>query len=146
MNDRPSSRPSLRTRPVPAPAAAAATGLLVGSTSAGLVRLGMAGCEQWRYSPSCGGGLGLGMLLGVVAVAWIVGRLLLGFAGVPDALMVSFLGVGLSMIIVLLFLVDESFSVWMWLVMPILTAGTFAGSAWLVRAAGGTAGERPEGS
>jgi hypothetical protein len=145
MNDRPSSRLQLRTRPLPVPVAAAATGLLVGSTSALLVWLGMAGCEAWRDSPSCGGGLGLGMLVAVVAIAWIVGRLLLGFADVPDALMVSFLGVAVAMIVVMLFLIDETFSVWMWLVMPLLSAATFAGSAWLVRALGGTSVDRPEG-
>jgi hypothetical protein len=138
-------RLQLGSRPVPAPLAAAATGLIVGPTSAALVWLGMAGCEAWRDSPSCGGGLGLGMLVAVVAIAWLVGRLLLGFAEVPDALMVSFIGVSVAMIVVMLLLIDETFSVWMWLVMPVLTAATFAGSAWLVRALGGTTGNRPEG-
>jgi len=54
--------------------------------------------------------------------------------------MVSFLGVALVMIVVMLFLIDETFSVWMWLVMPVLTAATFVSSAWLVPALGGTAG------
>jgi hypothetical protein len=145
MNDRSPSVPKLGSRPLPAPVAAAATGLLVGSTSAILVWLGMAGCEAWRDSPSCGGGLGFGMLVAIVVIAWIVGRLLLGFAEVPDASMVSFLGVAAAMIFVMLFLIDETFSVWMWLVMPVLSAATFAGSAWLVRRLGGTSGDRPEG-
>jgi hypothetical protein len=145
MNARPTSRPQLGSRPLPTPVAAAATGLLVGSTSAALVWLGMAGCEAWRDSPSCGGGLGFGMLVSVVAIAWIVGRLLLGFAEVPDALMVSFLGVAIAMIVVMLVLIDDTFSVWMWLVMPVLSAATFAGSVWLVRTLGGAAGDRPEG-
>jgi hypothetical protein len=140
MNDRPASGTKLRSRPLPIPLAAGATGLLVGSTAAGLVRLGMAGCDVWRDSPSCGGGLGVGLLTAVVLASWLVGRLLLGFAEVPDALMVSFLGVAIAMIIVMLFLIDETFSVWMWLVIPILTAATFVASAWLVRALGGTAG------
>lgn len=116
------------------PAAAAATGLLVGSVSAGLVWLGMTGCDVWRDTPSCGGGIGFGMLVTVFVISWIAGRLLLGFAGVPDGLLVSFLGVGLAMIVVMLFLIDETFSVWMWLVMPMITGATFAGSFWLVRA------------
>jgi hypothetical protein len=140
MNDRPASGAKLRSRPLPIPLAAAATGLLVGSASAGLVRLGMAGCDVWRDSPSCGGGLGVGLLTAVVVISWILGRLLLGFAEVPDALMVSFLGVTVAMIVVMLFLIDETFSVWMWLVMPLLTAATFVTSAWLVPALGGTAG------
>src|SRR5262245_33347330 len=145
MDDRVPTRLSLRSRPIPLPAAAAATGLIVGSTSAALVWLGMAGCDLWRDSPSCGGGLGFGMLVAVLVISWIVGRLLLGYAGVPDALLASFLGVGLALIVVMLFLIDETFSVWMWLVLPALTAATFAGSVWLVRAAGGTAGDRSEG-
>jgi hypothetical protein len=126
------------------PAAAAATGLLVGSVSAALVWLGMAGCDVWRDTPSCGGGVGFGMLVAVFVISWIVGRLLLGFAGVPDGLLVSFLGVGLAMIVVMLFLIDETFSVWMWLVMPLLTAVTFTGSFWLVRAADKAADDRTE--
>jgi hypothetical protein len=138
MNDRPASTARLPSRPLPIPVAATASGLLVGSLSAGLVWLGMAGCDEWRDSPSCGGGLGVGMLAAAVAISWLVGRLLLGFAEVPDALMVSFLGLAMAMIVVMLFLIDETFSIWMWLVMPLLTAATFAGSAWLVRALGGT--------
>jgi hypothetical protein len=142
MNDRAQARVGLGSRPLPMPAAAAATGLLVGSVSAALVWLGMAGCDLWRDTPSCGGGLGFGMLVAVFVISWIAGRLLLGFAGVPDGLLVSFLGVGLAMIVVMLFLIDETFSVWMWLVLPLLTAATFAGSFWLVRAADGAAGEQ----
>jgi hypothetical protein len=140
MTDRLASEAKPRSRPLPIPLAAAATGLLVGSLSAGLVWLGMAGCDVWRDSPSCGGGLGFGLLTAVVVISWLIGRVLLGFAEVPDALMVSFLGVAMAMIAVMLFLMDETFSVWMWLVMPILTAATFVASAWLVRALGGTAG------
>jgi hypothetical protein len=140
MNDRPAGAEKLRSRPLPIPLAAAASGLLVGSVSAGLVWLGMAGCDVWRDSPSCGGGLGVGLLTAAVAMSWIVGRLLLGFADVPDALMVSFLGIAVALIVVMAFLIDETFSVWMWLVMPLLTAATFVASAWLVRALGGTAG------
>lgn len=140
MNDRPSTqrKPTLGSRPVPMPVAAAAAGLLVGWTAAGLVWLGMAGCDAWRDSPSCGGGVGYGMLAAVFVLSWLVGRLLLGFAGVGDALMVSFLGVAVALIAVMLFLIDETFSVWMWLVMPVLTAITFTFSAWFVPAAGGT--------
>lgn len=123
---------------MPPPVAAAATGVLVGWVAAGLVWLGMAGCDAWRDSPSCGGGVGLTMVVAVLVIAWIVGRMLLGFAEVPDALMVSFLGIGVAMITVLLFLIDDTFSVWMWLVMPVLTAATFTLSAWLVPAMGGT--------
>jgi hypothetical protein len=144
MNDRAPTLVSLGSRRLPTPAVAAAAGLLVGSTSAALVWLGMAGCDASRGSPSCGGGLGVGMLATVVLISWIVGRLLLGFAAVADAAMASFLGVGLAMIVVLLFLVGETFSVWMWVVLPLLTAATFAGSVWLVHAAGGTTGERAE--
>ena len=124
------------------PAAAAAAGLLVGSGSAALVWLGMAGCDVWRDTPSCGGGVGFGMLVAVFVISWIAGRLLLGFSGVPDGLLVSFLGVGLAMIVVMLFLIDETFSVWMWLVMPLLTAVTSAGAFWLVRASDQAADDR----
>lgn len=136
MNDQPAGVASLRSRPLPMPLAAAATGLLVGSLSAGLVWLGMAGCDVWRDSPSCGGGLGVGLLTTIVVISWLAGRLLLGFAEVPDALMVSFLAVAMALIVVMLFLIDETFSVWMWLVMPILTAAAFVASAWLVPALG----------
>lgn len=136
MNDQPAGVARLRSRPLPMPLAAVATGLLVGSLSAGLVWLGMAGCDVWRDSPSCGGGLGVGLLTAVVVISWLAGRLLLGFAEVPDAPMVSFLAVAMGLIVVMLFLIDETFSVWMWLVMPILTAAAFVASAWLVPALG----------
>jgi hypothetical protein len=143
MNERPPAPrgPKLGSRPVPVPMAAAGAGLLVGWVTAGLVWLGMAGCDAWRDTPSCGGAVGYAMVLTVLVLAWIAGRLLLGFAAVPDALMVSFLGVGIAMITVLLFLIDDTFSVWMWLVMPVLTAVTFTLSAWFVPAAGGTSSD-----
>ena len=139
MNDRPPTTPKLGSRPVPAPVLAAATGLLVGWAAAALVWVGMAGCEAWRDTPSCGGGVGFGMLAAVFVISWIAGRLLLGFAGVPDALLTSFLGIAIALIAVMLFLIDETFSVWMWLVMPVVMAITFAFSTWLVRALSDTA-------
>jgi hypothetical protein len=111
--------------PLPPLAGAAASGVLVGVASVVLVALGMQACEALRDSPSCGGP-GLVMLVVVVVALVALGRALLAFVRVPDPLLVSFLGVVLSLVVVLAGFVEQTFSVWMWLVMPALAAATFA--------------------
>jgi hypothetical protein len=116
---------------VPAPLAAAPIGLLVALVGVGLVWLGEHGCEALRGRPSCGG-LGLIMLVAIVAGVMVLGMVLLRWFRVDNPGLVSFLGVALPLIVVMLFLIDEVFSAWMVVVLPALTAVCFAVSAVLV--------------
>jgi hypothetical protein len=63
----------------------------------------------------------------------IVGALLLRAARVPEAASTSFLGVGLTAVIALLFLVDSLLDRSMVVVIPVITAATFAASHWVTR-------------
>lgn len=109
---------------MPPAAGAAAAGMLVGVSAVVLVALGMRACDVIRDSPSCGGP-GLLMLIAIVVALIAIGRALLGFVRVPDPFTVSFLGVVVALVIVLAGFVEQTFSAWMWLVMPLLGAATF---------------------
>lgn len=135
------TRRPLRRPALPAPVVAAATGLLVGVATVGMVGLGEVGCNALRGTPSCGGP-GLLMLVATVVLAVVAGRFLLAFGEVPDAATVSFLAVALVLIVVLLFFVDLTFSPWIWLVLPVLGAVSFPVAAYVVARAGGTGGSR----
>ena len=98
-----------------------------------LVSLGLVGCDAVRGAPSCGG-VGYPLVL-LVAVGVGVGALfLLRLVGVAGAGATAFIGVCLMFVAVLAFFVDETFSYWMWGVMPLVGAVCFVASAYLVRA------------
>jgi hypothetical protein len=65
------------------------------------------------------------MLIAIVVALIAIGRALLRFVRVPDPVTVSFLGVVVALVIVLAGFVEQTFSAWMWLVMPLLGAATF---------------------
>ena len=61
----------------------------------------------------------------------LLGKLLLKAFRVIEPGSTAFLGVGVMAVITLAFLIDVVFEWWMIIVIPIVTALTFAGSHWL---------------
>ena len=110
--------------------AAAVTGLVVGLVGVLLSYGASQGCEAVRGVGSCGG-TGLFALLAVVAIQVLLGSLLLKAFGLNDPTSTSFLGVGLVAVLALLFFLGSLESIWMLLVIPVLTAITFLVSWWV---------------
>lgn len=117
----------------PAPAIAAVVGALVAGLVVTLVWAGREGCDAVRGTPACGGWGGL-MLAVIIGGALLGARLALTVLRITDAGLVAFIGLAVPLLLVLAFLTDQAFSAWMWLVLPALTAATFAGAVLLVRA------------
>jgi hypothetical protein len=114
---------------VPYPVAAAAVGLLVAILARVLVLGGERACDVIRGTSTCG--TTGGFLLLVIAAAMIyVGSRLLRFLAVPEPGLTSVLGTSLVAIAVLTVLLDEIFSTWMWVVLPVVAALLYAFSAW----------------
>jgi hypothetical protein len=110
--------------------AALVTGLVVGLVGVLLSFGASQGCESVRGVGSCGG-VGLFALLAVLVVEVLLGAALLRAFGVVDPTSTSFLGVGLVAVLALLFFLSALDSVWMLLVLPLLTAITFLLSWWV---------------
>lgn len=123
---RPEGTPLLAGRP-----AALVTGLLVGGFLVAAVWLGFRGCEAVRGTSSCGTGPGMAALVGIFVLAVVAGRYLLAAFQVPDPSATSFLAVGLTGVIALLFLVDVLDTRPMAIVIPVITAATFLLSWWV---------------
>jgi hypothetical protein len=115
---------------LPALTAVVLTGLLVGVVGAGATAGGLQGCEAARGTASCGDP-GFFVLVAIVIVMMLLGAVLLKALQVTEAKGVSFLGVGLLCVIVLVGPVDALFSPWMFVVVPALTALTFAVGRWV---------------
>ena len=129
--------PAPEPAPAPAPKAARAplsidghvaagvTGLVVGLLivllTAGSLRL----CESVRGVSTCGGGPGFTLLVAVMVA------MVLRLARVPDPMSTSFLAVGLTCVLSLLFLVDVLQEWWMVIVIPVMTVATFLLSHWV---------------
>ncbi len=111
--------------------AALVTGLVVGLGLVGLVLLGFQGCEQLRGTSSCGTGPGLAFLTVIFVLGVLGGRLLLAVGQVPDPGSTSFLAVGLTAVIALLFFIDVLDSWAMLVVIPAISAGCFLLSWWV---------------
>jgi hypothetical protein len=110
--------------------AAVITGLVVGLVGVVLSFGASQGCESVRGVGSCGG-IGLFALLAVLAIQVVLGAALLKAWRLTDPTSTSFLGVGLVAVMALLFFLSELDSVWMLLVLPVLTAITFLVSWWV---------------
>jgi hypothetical protein len=96
----------------------------------GLTWAGFRLCEVVRGTSSCGDP-GFLLLVAILVAMVLLGRTLLRVWGLPDPGSTSFLGVGLLAVMVLLFLVPSIFSWWMALVVPAVTAATFALAHWV---------------
>lgn len=112
--------------------AASLTGVLVGLGIVGLTWASLRGCEAIQGTSSCGDA-GYGALFAILVVMVVVGALLLRLATVPEPGGTSFLGVGLTAVVALLFLVDSLMDVAMLVVIPVICAGSYAAAHWVTR-------------
>ncbi|HEY0772881.1 MAG TPA: hypothetical protein VGD51_02275 [Nocardioidaceae bacterium] len=129
---RPRRAKAERTRPVlPGWLAAGLTGLLVGAAGAAGTYGAMAGCEVVRGVSTCGGAPGFLILVAIVALMVLLGAGLLKAFRVKDTGSTSFLAVGIVTVLVMLLLLDAIFSVWMFAVIPALTAAAYLLAHWV---------------
>jgi hypothetical protein len=110
--------------------AAVITGLVVGALGTVLTYLGLEGCEALKGTSSCGGP-GFFLLVGILALMVLVGTVLLKAWRVTDPGSTSFLAVGVLAVVVLVVLIDAVFSGWMFLLVPLVSAGGYALSHWV---------------
>lgn len=111
-------------------AAAFLVGAAVGLLGCALTYLGLQGCEVVTGVGSCGGP-GLLVLVVILIAMVLAGAAALRWLRVGDAGSLSFLGVGMLTVIVLLFLIDYLYDPWMFLVIPCVTAVTFGVAHWI---------------
>lgn len=105
-------------------------GLVVGAVLVGLTLLGLQGCQVVRGTSSCGTGPGMVALLVIFGLSVVVGRYLLKACHVPDPGATSFLAVGLTCVVALLFV--DLLDTWpVVILVPPLTALTFLMSYWV---------------
>ena len=132
---RPRQGPARVPRQLPELAASTAVlvvGALVGLLGAALTFLGLQGCEVVTSTDSCGGP-GLLVLIVIVVAMILAGAALLRMFRVPEAGNISFLGVGMLVVIMLLFLLDHLYDRWMTPVVVVLTALCFGVARWVAR-------------
>ncbi|HEY0905261.1 MAG TPA: hypothetical protein VGE14_15350, partial [Marmoricola sp.] len=111
--------------------AAAITGALAGLAAVLLAVGASAGCEAVRDTSTCGGGLGLLALVAILAIEVLLGANLLKAWKISDPFSTSFLGVGLVAIVAMLTFLESLDSLWMLLVIPVITAAAFVLSWWV---------------
>jgi hypothetical protein len=120
-----------RTGPVMTPPVAAAlVGLVVGAAGTALTWASLAGCEMLRGTESCGGS-GLLVLVAILVLMVLAGALLLKALRIADNSSTSFLGTGLMTVVVLVTLMENLFSAWMFVVVPMVCAVSFAIAQWV---------------
>ena len=79
---------------------------------------------------SCGGP-GFFLLVAILVLAVVLGTAVLRLCQVAEPGSTSFLAVGLTSVIALLFLVDALFEWWMVIVIPLVSVATFLLSHWV---------------
>ena len=129
----PQHRGRLEGRQLPdlaAGTAALLVGAAIGLLGCALTYLGLKGCELVTGTDSCGGP-GLLVLVLIIVVMIVVGAAVLRIFGVPEAANLSFLGVGIMVVVALVFLSDYLYSGSMFLVIPVITALSFATAGWV---------------
>jgi hypothetical protein len=111
--------------------AAIIVGLLSGLAAVLLAFGAGRGCDAIRGTESCGGGIGLIALVAILALEVLIGAALLKAWRIADPYSTSFLGVGVVAMIAMLLFLDSIDSPWMLLVIPLMTAASFALSWWI---------------
>lgn len=119
--------------------AAAVTGVAVGALAVVLAWLAGAGCNVVRGTSSCGGAVGLPLLLaGLVLLAW-AGSLLLRVLGVADTGSTSVLAVGIMAVLVMVFLLGSLDEWWALVAVPLVAGVAYVASWWVTSSVGGDA-------
>jgi len=121
---------TLAFKKIPGHLAAIITGILCGIVSVLLSWLAASGCDAVRGVGTCGS-FGVVALVAIIAIDVLVGGMLLRAWGVNDPVSTALLGVGLVAVFVMLFLLPSVGSMWMALVIPLLTALMFLLSWWV---------------
>lgn len=106
-------------------------GILTGLVLIGLIKLVLVGCGAVRNSDTCGTGSGLVLLAIVFVLDVVAGRFLLKWSGVREPGSTSFLAVGLTAIISLLFLLDVLDTWPMLIVIPAISGVSMLLSWWV---------------
>lgn len=119
---------------LPARTAVAITGTVVGGLAVLLTWLSISACDVVRGTASCGGGPGFLILVAVLIMLAYAGALLLSAFGVPDAGSTSVLAVGITAVLVMLFLLDSIYDWWMVIAIPVVAVIAFVGSWWITNA------------
>ena len=132
-----------RTTPVvSAPIAAVLTGLVVGVLGTTLTYVSLRGCEMLKGTESCGAP-GLGLLAAIVVLMVLGGAVLLRLLRVSEPRGTSFLAVGLMCVVVLVTLMEDLFSAWMFVAIPLISAVSYATAHWVTTQFVETVDERP---
>jgi hypothetical protein len=112
--------------------AAVLTGIVVGLGMVGLTWASLRLCETVQGTSSCGG-TGYPLLAAILVLMVIAGTLLLKLGRVAEPGSTSFLAVGLTAVLALLFLVDSLLDAAMIVVIPVISAASYAASHWVTR-------------
>jgi hypothetical protein len=110
--------------------AAVVTGLVIGLAGTALTYVSLRGCEMLKGTESCGAP-GLGLLVVIIVLMMLGGALVLKLLGVSDPRGTSFLAVGLMCVVVLVTLMEDLFSVWMFVAVPLICAVSYAVAHWV---------------
>jgi hypothetical protein len=110
--------------------AAVLTGMVVGLGMVGLTWASLRLCETVQGTSSCGG-TGYPLLAAILVLMVIAGTLLLKLGRVAEPGSTSFLAVGLTAVLALLFLVDSLLNTAMIVVIPVISAASYAASHWV---------------
>lgn len=122
--------PQIPLPSVPPWLAAVLAGVLCGVVAVLLSWAAAKGCDAVRGAGTCGG-FGLLALIVILVVEVLFGAILLKSWKITDPVSTAFLGVGLVAVIVMLFFLSSVDSVWMIVVIPVLSAIMFALSWWV---------------
>jgi hypothetical protein len=126
-------REPFRLPTIPGRLAAAITGLLVGAFGAMLTYLSLKGCDALRGTETCGG-TGVLLLVVILVLMVLLGGVVLAAWQITDPRSTSFLAVGVLAVLVMLTLMQQLFSPWMFLIVPILSALAYVLSHWVTTA------------
>lgn len=110
--------------------ATAIVGAVMGLDAVIFTWLGLQGCEAITGAESCGGP-GIFVLAAIVVSLVLLGAAMLRLLRVPDAGSLSFLGVSVMCVVVLVFLLEALETPWTLLYMPILGLASFATARWV---------------
>lgn len=126
--------------------AAAVTGLVVGVLGVALSWLAGTACDMARGTSSCGGTVGLPLLLAALAVMAYAGAALLRGLRVAEPGSTSLLATGVLAVLVMVFLLGSLDEAWAAVAVPVLAVLAYTGSWWLTAAVTDDAGDGGPGS